>query len=342
MRIRVKHVHTDRDRHGNVRVYFQKGRGAPKVRLPAKDDPAFLDAYNAAMLGAPVRVNRSTFNAGTFGAMIEAYCTSPEFKALRFSTQTVRRRILDKLKPDHGHKMVADMQPRHVRELRNEGLTPHAANNRLKVLKTMGSWAVEVGLMETNPARDVPKIKIQSDGHQPWSADEIARYRARHKTGTKARLALELYLYTGARRGDGVTLGRQMMQNGALRYRQGKTGKRVMTPIAKPLQDEIDQLPTDQVIFLLTEYGKPFSVAGFGAWFRKRCNEAKVHKTVHGLRKSIASMAAEAGATASQLQAFGGWASMAEAEKYARAANQEKMAGDVVRLVTPTGKSSGG
>lgn len=341
MRIRVKYVHTDTDRHGNVRTYFQKGRGAPKVRLPAKEAPGFLEAYNAARIGAPPPVRRSLHDKGTFGALIEAHLASPEFKALRLSTQTVRRRVFDKMKAAHGHKLMADMQPKHVRELRNEGLTAHAGNSRLKFLKTALSWAVEVGLMDTNPGRDVPKIKIQSDGHEPWTALEIEQYRARHPSGTKARLALELYLYTGARRADGVTLGRQMIQNGALRYRQGKTGKKIITPIAPPLWDEINRLPADQVIFLLTEYGKPFSVAGFGAWFRKRCDEAKVDKTVHGLRKSGASMAAEGGATASQLQAFGGWSSLAEAEKYTRAASQEKMAGDVVKMITPTGQKSG-
>lgn len=333
MRIRVKHVHTDRDRHGNERVYFQRGRGQPKIRLPAKSDPEFMSAYNAAVAGAPVQVKRSAFNDGTFGSLIEAYTSSPEYKALRASTQVVRRRVFDKMKKAHGHKLVVDMSPKRVRELRNEGLTPHACNSRLKFLKALASWAVEVGLMDTNPARDVPKIKIQSDGHEPWTDAEIALYRKRHASGTKARLALELYLHTAARRADGVTLGRQMIQNGALRYRQGKTGKWIITPIAKPLQDEIDQLPADQMIFLLTEFGKPFSVAGFGAWFRKRCDEAKVSKSVHGLRKTAASSAADEGATAHQIQALGGWSSLAEAERYTRSADKERLAGGAVKLL---------
>lgn len=334
MRIRVKHVHTDRDRHGNVRVYFQKGRGAPKVRLPAKDDPTFWEAYHAALKSAPMPVRRSTFQRDTFGALIEAYCTSPEFRMLKASTQRVRRRVLDKLKEKHGHKLAADMKPKHVRELRNEGSTAHASNNRLKFIKTMISWAVENGLLETNPARDVPKLNIRSDGHAPWTDDDIARYRARHASGTKARLALELYLNTGARRADGVTFSRTMIENGALRYRQGKTGKWVITPINKPLADELAQVPSGQVVFLLTEYGKPFTANGFGAWFRKRCNEAGVSgKSVHGLRKSGASLAANEGATAHQIQAFGGWSSLAEAERYTRSADGKRLAGDVVRLL---------
>src|SRR5436305_15324352 len=33
---------------------------------------------------------------------------------------------------------------------------------------------------------------------------------------------------------------------------------------------------TDRLAFLLTEKGKPFSDAGFGNWFRDRCNEAGI------------------------------------------------------------------
>lgn len=338
MRIRVKYVHTDTDRHGNERVYFQRGRGAPKIRLPAKSDSKFLEAYAAAIQGAPARINRSIHIAGSFGALIEAYLSSPEFKALKSSTQAVRRRVLDKLKEKHGKKLVKDMQPRHVRELRNEGLTAHAANSRLKFLKALSAWAVEVGLMEANVARDVPRLKVSTEGHQPWSSDEIARYRKRHPSGTKARLAFELLINTGARRADVVTLGRQIMDDGALKYRQGKTGKWITTPINKPLADELAFLPKDQVIFLLTEYGKPFTANGFGGWFRKRCDEADVEdRAAHGLRKSGATIAADEGATAHQVKAFGGWTSLAEAERYTRSADGKRLSGDVVKMLERKG-----
>jgi Protein adenylyltransferase SelO len=38
---------------------------------------------------------------------------------------------------------------------------------------------------------------------------------------------------------------------------------------------------------LVTAHGKPFTPAGFGNWFRDRCNEANLrHCSAHGLRKA--------------------------------------------------------
>ena len=75
--------------------------------------------------------------------------------------------------------------------------------------------------------------------------------------------------------------------------------------------------------FLITEYGRPFTAAGFGNWFRDRCNEAGLERcSAHGLRKAAATSLAENGATAHQLMAWFGWRSLKEAERYTRAANQ--------------------
>jgi integrase len=130
-----------------------------------------------------------------------------------------------------------------------------------------------------------------------------------------------------------VTFGRPLVQNGAVKYRQGKTGKWITTPLAKPILDEVAQLPAGQSHWLLTEYGKAFTANGFGGWFRDRCDEAGVDKSAHGLRKAGATQAANAGATANQIKAFGGWSTLAEAERYTRSANEGKMSGDVVQML---------
>lgn len=54
-------------------------------------------------------------------------------------------------------------------------------------------------MIEVDPARDMKKRKVEGDGHHCWTDDEITRYRAHHQSGTKARLAFELFLWTGAR-----------------------------------------------------------------------------------------------------------------------------------------------
>ncbi len=96
--------------------------------------------------------------------------------------------------------------------------------------------------------------------------------------GSKARLALAIMLYTGMRRSDAVTVGPEHVKDGWLTFTPSKTsgvtGKTLQLPVLKPLQDVLDATPLGEKTFLETGFGKPFAAAGFGNWFRDRCNEA--------------------------------------------------------------------
>jgi hypothetical protein len=79
---------------------------------------------------------------------------------------------------------------------------------------------------------------------------------------------------------------------------------------------------------LTTESGKPFeSGASFGNWFRDRCEEAGVPARAHGLRKTGPTLAAQAGASASELMAMWGWSTLAQAELYTKSANRAVLGG---------------
>jgi hypothetical protein len=83
----------------------------------------------------------------------------------------------------------------------------------------------------------------------------------------------------------------------------------------------------NHLTFLNTEYGKPFTAAGFGNWFRERCNEAGLRQcAAHGLRKAAAVRHAMNGATAPELMAWFGWKTIAEAQRYIEEANRIKLA----------------
>jgi len=77
---------------------------------------------------------------------------------------------------------------------------------------------------------------------------------------------------------------------------------------------------------LVNDWGRPFSDAGFGNWFRDRCVEAGVLGRAHGLRKAGATIAANNGATSRQLMAIFGWDTLKEAERYTRGADQLRLA----------------
>lgn len=100
----------------------------------------------------------------------------------------------------------------------------------------------------------------------------------------------------------------------------------------------LDATPTGNLAFLVTAFGKPFTLNGFGNWFRKQCDEAGLkHCSAHGLRKAGAALAAENGATERQLMAIFGWTTMKEASRYTRAARQKVLAASGMKLLSRDG-----
>jgi integrase len=144
--------------------------------------------------------------------------------------------------------------------------------------------------------------------------------------------------YIGVRRSDAVVLGRQHAKGGWLKITAQKNRRRhpveVEIPILPELQRVIDASPTGQLTYLVTAYGRPFSVAGFGLRFREWCNAAGLPQcTAHGLRKAGAERAAENGATAHELMAIFGWLSLKEAERYCQGAHRRRLARNATRLL---------
>ena len=219
--IELKHLVEDVDRHGNVRVYVR--RHGRKVRIretPGTDE--FMVAYRAA-LNAPAGTpdNRSSHPSapGSLRWLVQTYYSCPEFLELHKSTRAGRRAMLDGICREHGTKPFARMEAKHVRlQIRDpKAVTPEAANARVKALRQVFNWAVEVGHTKSNPARDVPMLQSNNpDGFHTWTEEEVQKYEARHPSGTKARLALALFLYTGVRISDAVRLGPQMERDGEL------------------------------------------------------------------------------------------------------------------------------
>jgi integrase len=111
-------------------------------------------------------------------------------------------------------------------------------------------------------------------------------------------------------------------------FTQFKTGTAMDIPIAPPLADIIAATPMIGVkTFLVTDYGKPFTPAGFGNWFRERCNEAGLpHCSAHGLRKAFLRRMAEAGCSEDYIASISGHRDYREIRTYVQAANKVRMA----------------
>ncbi|HWV44068.1 tyrosine-type recombinase/integrase [Pseudorhodoplanes sp.] len=356
MKIDLPYLYNEPDHRGNPRLYVRKaGR---RVRIKERPGtPEFMLAYSAALetVGTRQDVRRQSAAPGSFGWLAAQYFSSSAFDQLDLQSQRTRRRVIEECLeeprvPGSSDKLrdcpMRLLGPDHVQMLldRRKGF-PGAANNRLKYLSAMFGWAIPKHL-KANPARDIKPVRYSSDGFYTWTLEDVRQFEERHPIGTKARLALALLLYTGARRGDVVTFGRQHVKNGWLRMVPKKTrhlrATAIELPILPVLEEAIREAPTGDLTFLVTEYGKPFTAAGFGAWFRKRCDEAGLEQcTAHGLRKAGAARAAEAGATDRELMALFGWTSSSQATTYTRAADQKRLAAEAVRKLEQTGNELG-
>jgi integrase len=345
MGLDLRYLVKDTDRHGNARIYVRRHGRKLRIRELATVEE-FMAAYRAA-LETPRMLKGVKPTAAAPGALrwlVQSYYGCPEFLGLHKSTRAKRRLILDGICREHGTLPFAHMETKHVRLLIRDPkqATPEAANGSVKALRQVFKWAVEVGYASTNPARGVPMLPSNNpDGFHTWTEQEVRWYQLRHPSGTKARLALALFLYTGVRISDVVRLGPQMERDGELCFTEQKNSankpKHREIPILPPLRAELDASPSGHLAYLVTVQGRPYaSPEAFSKWFKRQCVAAGLPQcTAHGLRKAGATFAAEHGATEHQLMAMYGWDSPKQAALYTRAADRKRLAADAMHLVDP-------
>lgn len=290
---------------------------------------------------------------GTAGDLVARYVSSPTRLGPSLTTQAKVRRIVDSFRDEHGHRYVADftfeaidtiISRKRVKVLggkRPEGGI-EAARKLRKELMRLFDYAEKIGMrpLGSNPVRHSEKVRVaageRSKGYHTWTEAEIAQYRARHKIGTNARLAMELMLWTGQRRSDAYRLGPADVLDGRFALKQAKTGKALLIKLVEPLEKAIAAVerPEGAPAFLLTSHGKPYTNAGFGNKMREWCDEAGLPNcTAHGLRKAMMRRLAERGLANRTLKSVSGHSGDDEVSLYTEAANQTQLADDAIALV---------
>jgi integrase/recombinase XerD len=338
MKIKLKHLCSDRDRHGNLRFYVRVP-GQKKIRLSAAPTTEeFYAAYRQA-IGQRDAAADGKIKAGSFRALVVAYVGSTKFKGLDGSTQNWQRRTLEDICANYGHCLVETMKGKHVRAIRNEKIDaglPAAGNQRLKAMRAMFKWGLEEEECVNNPTLGVQKHSYHTDGHHSWTDEEMAQYRAFYPLGTKQRVAIDLVSYTSCRREDVVRFGPQHRRNGRLVYRQAKNEHRnpidLDIPVHPKLAESLDAFDTKHLTFLVTDWDRPFSFKGFGNRFKEWCRAAGLPDrcTLHGVRKHTASALAEEGATPHQIGSVTGHTSLKEIERYTAKARRKRLATEAI------------
>jgi hypothetical protein len=183
--LRLRYLVRDFSRHGQLRLYVRR-KGHAKIRLlvESENDQNFAQAYAAALRGEqwqPPEKSPSDAAApkkslpGTVRATSEEYFQSAAFKTLSDRTKYVRRAQIESIcrapvQPDSASTLgdcpLRRFDSSHVRMiLDRRAETPEAANNSVKSLSAMFTWAVEAKRCDANPTTGVKRIHTGSEGY---------------------------------------------------------------------------------------------------------------------------------------------------------------------------------
>jgi integrase len=327
------------DRHGKERCRFR--RNGFDCALPHPSAKGYRNAYGEAKAKASGLIPlESRAVPQSIGDLIPRFYESIKFKRGGDGWQKTRRQVLEAFREEFAGDRVANFRPRHIdailgRKMEKAGGKggTHAAKRLREQLEALFAFAVKLEWIRSNPVEQAEEVEHRVTGFYAWTESDIAQYRGRWPLGTKQRLALELLLWTGARRSDARLMSPP--KDGRIKGRAGKTGKQFDLPVAPPLAAAIEAVPTvGMTTLLVTEYGKPFTAAGFGNWFRDQCRKAGLENcTAHGLRKALARRAADQGVQQQGLKALGQWSGDREVAVYVAGANQRRLAENAIEAV---------
>ena len=355
-KVHLKYLSIERSRHGKEVAYVMAGSGKRRrIRIHEPfGSPGFMAAYEAAVAELGQALAPGKFaepKKGTLRWLAGQYFASPVFRNLDLKSQGVRMSVIESCLREATPRPMAECPltmfgPNQVRLLRDrKSAQPGAANNRMKYLSAMFGWAIEnlPDSVTSNPVRDVQKLKYDKAGFRPWTETDLVKFEDAYPVGTKQRLALALLLFTGARRSDVVGLGPACVRDGLIRFVPRKTRRIRGEATPKPYLPELARIVAATKLqgretFLVTDYGKPFSAAGFGNWFAEQCRRVGLDDcTAHGLRKLGAMRAAMAGASHYQLMAVYDWSQPAQAQAYINLAERARGAAAAMGFLAKRG-----
>jgi integrase len=323
-RPRPPHLQRQRNRHGTLVWYVRIGKG-PRVRIRGVyGTPEFDAAYQAAINGEQPRPAGKAAK-GTLAWLLAQYRETGAWTSLSMATRRQRENIFRQVLKTAGHEPFASITGKAI-QAGIDRRKPSQARHFVDAMRGLFKWAVAAEHVKTDPTAGKAVAKVKSDGFPAWEEEDIARFQERWPHGTRERVAHDVLLYTGLRRGDAVQFGKQHVKSGVARLTTQKTGERVVIPIEPELEETLRIGPCGELFYIAALDGKPFRKESFGNWFHDACRAAGIKKSAHGLRKAGATRDANRGWSESELEAKYGWRGGRMASHYTRTMNRERLA----------------
>jgi integrase len=334
---------------GNTYWRFRK-TGLKPVVLPGQPHtPAFDAAYQAAIEGRTVKKadvvkHPRAAHPASLNACWMKVKARPKFDKLdpltryqyTYLVEDFLTESIDGMK--RGDGPVSDLRPRHIQDYLDR-LSPSNSTVLRVVLKKMMKEAIRQEWIEYDPTYSTETVERDNDaGFKAWPPHYCALFEQRWPIGSTPRTAYELARWLGARRSDVALVRWDQMVTKIIdrvpvegfefvqfkgRNKKGAFAK--FHPISPMLADALAPLDRSTGTVLVNRKGRPMKMASISQAMKQTwAPAAGIPRgfTLHGLRKAMGSMLADAGASLHESRDVLGHATYKEVANYNKGRDQ--------------------
>lgn len=216
----------------------------------------------------------------------------------------------------------------------NLGLSPSSISRTLSALRSFYQFLMSNGVVDHNPAREIPNDKLEKKGPQILTSKEIEKLLAQPNTkenkGIRDKAMLELLYATGIKVSEMVDLNVDDVnfQLSFVRCGSGEKERFVsLYPVAaRALAEYVENarklmiLHPDEKALFVNILGERMTRQGFWKVIKNYTASAKIHKVItpHTLRHSFAAHLLENGANVHDIQEILGHSDISSTMRYTK------------------------
>ncbi len=173
---RPPYLHRQVTRHGVVTWYVRQSHGKRFRLKAAYGTPQFWAEYKDALGGKTSTATAGKAKPHTLRWGVDQYRASSAWAQLASATRYQRENVFRRVLETAGSVMLSSITQETIRAGRERrAATPHAANDFLKTMRSFFTWALEAGLVESNPTTGVKILSGANDdvGFHTWTEEEL-------------------------------------------------------------------------------------------------------------------------------------------------------------------------
>jgi integrase len=321
-------------------IYFRFPSGKLTALPGAKGSPEFDRAYEACLAernSAPTPQARVSNGKDSVAAAIAIYLASPGFLGNRDSTKKRIRRHCEQLREELGDCRLADLDTDAI-DIYSERIEVRqgasVADRHVHVISSIWKNVKKHPQFDIkkmpNPTVEARQAYTVQQEHRPWPVEVQEQFMS--AAPEHLQLAKLLLHFSVQRGGDCCKMLWSDFDGQGIYVRPEKThGERDAQPTyhlcPDPLIEALEAAPRTAETILVNAYGQRYANVSVLSKAMRRylikvgaARKGERTFVMHGLRKTGATDAAEAGVEGKALQGLGGWKTIQMAEHYTKTA----------------------